>query len=986
MPLRAHPRLRRAGAVLHLYLLAGGLVSFLGWALDQPRLTDWFGTGISIQPNTAIATMLASAGLVAFAAGWRRTAAAIGAMLTLIGGSVLVEYVSGLDFGVDTLFLFDRTWGGTGVLSPGLMGGAAATSFTLLGVALALATRPGRWRRIAPFLALAPACIACLGLVGYAYGAHALYTVPRLTAIAAQTATFLLAGSVALVMSMPGHGPMRLFLDTSAGGLLARRAFPVILLVPFLIGLADVEADRSAFYEHEFGSALKTLAEMILLTGFLWGTASMLRRQVRARGQAQRALTASHERFYSVVDNLSDGFVILDREWRLTYVNSQAERMLRRRRAELLGRNCWQVWPAAVGGIAWRELHRCAAERCCVSFEEWLEESQRWFSTKAQPTLDGAIAVSFEDVTTRRQAEADLRQSRARLEKELADSRLLHRISTELIVEHDSTRFYDSIVETAAHIMSADFATIQRLHVETAELELLAWRGFTPKIVASWRRVGTQSRNASGEALRRGQRVVIGNVDASELIAGTVDLAAYRQIGVHALQCTPVISRGGTVIGMISTHWRTPYEPGERQFLLMEILARQAADIIEHRRAEEERERLLRNERAARTSAEQAARLKDEFLATLSHELRTPLHAVIGWSQLLRQDLLDADKARTAVEVIERNARLQAQLITDLLDISRITSGSMRLDARPAGLSGIVDAAIESVLPAASARGVRIERLPFKAPDLVNGDPARLQQIVWNLLSNAVKFTPRGGRVRVSVARAGPNVQVRVTDTGEGITPEFLPHIFERFRQADASSSRKQGGLGLGLAIVKELVELHGGRVRAASEGPGTGSTFVVELPLLVKSAESSVHGEAAAEQTCALHRLDGIRVLLVDDEPDALAMIRRNLEDDGAAVATASTAEAALEQLGEGGFDVMVSDIGLPGRDGYELLVEARTRGIRVPALALTAFARPQDRLRALASGYQSHLAKPVDTSELLTTVASLASQQAQAGSGVPA
>ena len=400
--------------------------------------------------------------------------------------------------------------------------------------------------------------------------------------------------------------------------------------------------------------------------------------------------------------------------------------------------------------------------------------------------------------------------------------------------------------------------------------------------------------------------------------------------------------------------------------------AKRRAEVTEALRvSRQELRELLESERAARTSAEHAARLKDDFLATLSHELRTPLHAVIGWAQILKKDLLQPDKARAAAEIIERNARLQAQLITDLLDISRIVSGNMRLELQAVDLSAVVEAAIESIMPEAQAKGVQIRRAIEPVPNSAQGDPARLQQVVWNLLSNAVKFTPAGGSVRVALTERGSRAEICVADTGQGIAPEFLPHVFKRFRQADPSPSRSHGGLGIGLAIVKQLVELHGGHIRVESGGIGKGTTFTIEVPL---RAQVLLVSEPQVEEDIeALRALAGVCILAIDDEADGLAMMRRILEDQGARVETALSAGAALDLLEAHTFDILVSDIGMPGQDGYEFISAVRQRGIETPALALTAFARPEDRVKVMRSGYQAHTSKPVDASELVITLSSL-------------
>jgi PAS domain S-box-containing protein len=416
-----------------------------------------------------------------------------------------------------------------------------------------------------------------------------------------------------------------------------------------------------------------------------------------------------------------------------------------------------------------------------------------------------------------------------------------------------------------------------------------------------------------------------------------------------------------------------------------------ARDVTERRRAEEERHRLLESERASRESAEEASRLKDVFLATVSHELRTPLTAIHGWALLLASGQLDAAGAARAVEVIERNARAQKQIINDLLDVSRIISGKMRLDVRRVELGAVVSAAVESVRLAAQAKEIELQISPAAPAAEVSGDPERLQQVFWNLLANAVKFTPAGGRVSVCLSRADGHAEVAVSDTGAGISPDFRPYVFDRFRQGDSSTTRDHGGLGLGLSIVRHLVELHGGTVKAESEGEGRGSTFTVELPLL-RNAEfglrnegqasgdrsDGVDGEESAARGPRPAILEGLRVLVVDDDVDALALVAALLRQHGARVATADSAGAALAALEHGGFDVIVSDIGMPERDGYDLIRELRAResargAAHTPAVALTAYARAEDRTRALAEGYQAHVAKPAEPEELLTVVAAL-------------
>ncbi|AEG93640.1 hybrid sensor histidine kinase/response regulator [Ramlibacter tataouinensis] len=407
-------------------------------------------------------------------------------------------------------------------------------------------------------------------------------------------------------------------------------------------------------------------------------------------------------------------------------------------------------------------------------------------------------------------------------------------------------------------------------------------------------------------------------------------------------------------------------------------------DVSRRQREAEEKLLLLDSERAARGEAERANAVKNDFLATLSHELRTPLGAILGWTQILRHKLPPhAPELLKGVDVIEHNARAQTRLIDELLDMSRIASGKLRLDLQPVAPVAFVEAAVDTVRPQAAAAGVWLDVQLDGTVGPVAGDPARLQQVVWNLLGNAVKFTPAGGTVRVRLAQHAGWVEIAVSDTGVGIRPEFLPHLFDRFRQADASTTRRFGGLGLGLSIVRHLVELHGGEVQADSAGEGAGACFTVRLPArspapawaVRESSEAAVPPARRAGEGISLA---GVRVLLVDDEPDTLDLMRRVLEECSAQVSTAGGALAALQMLAQQPFDVLVSDIGMPGVDGYELLRRLRERparaGGQVPAVALTAFVRPTDRLRVLQSGFAVHVAKPADPFEVVSAVARLA------------
>jgi signal transduction histidine kinase/CheY-like chemotaxis protein len=398
-----------------------------------------------------------------------------------------------------------------------------------------------------------------------------------------------------------------------------------------------------------------------------------------------------------------------------------------------------------------------------------------------------------------------------------------------------------------------------------------------------------------------------------------------------------------------------------------------------------DREGLLANEKAARMEAETSNRAKDIFLATLSHEMRTPLNAIVGWISILRAKGSEDEDVVEGLAVIERNTKAQVQLIGEVLDVSRIVSGKLRLEMRPCELVEIINAGIDVVRPGAEAREITLDVQLDPAASRATCDATRIQQVVWNLMSNAVKFTPKGGKIRVTLARDKSSLQIEVCDNGQGISPELLPYVFDRFRQADSSSRRKFGGLGLGLSIVKHLVEMHGGTVEARSRGEGQGSTFIVRLPIRavqipLSQDEALDEDVEAAVPALPLARLDGLRVLVVDDEADARRLLVKVLEGVGANVIAADSAGKALEALGDKrakpGIDVLVSDLGMPDQDGYDLIREVRRRGYHakeLPAVALSAFVHKDDARQAVLAGFQVHIPKPVDPHDLTAVIASL-------------
>jgi PAS domain S-box-containing protein len=551
-----------------------------------------------------------------------------------------------------------------------------------------------------------------------------------------------------------------------------------------------------------------------------------------------------------------------------------------------------------------------------------------------------SVLISLTDITRRKQFEEELKQ-------QVQVRETLARVGASLAAELDSDRLVQAVTDTATALTSAEFGALfynvtndagessQRFTVSGASREAL--EGF-PALTTT----------LGGPAFRSDGVVRIDDVREDE---------RFGDLRVRSYLAVPVISRAGEVLGGLFFGHSRPGVFEARHEQLAAGIASWAGLALD-------------NAGLYRT-AQVANRTKDEFLATLSHELRTPLNAVLGWSHMLSTGTLPSDLQRRAFEAIERNARAQAQLVDDLLDVSRIVSGRLSLTMSDVDLTAVVHSAIDTVRPAAAAKGVELE-IADQPPGrpIVAGDADRLRQVYWNLLSNAVKFTPRGGRIRVKVCVRDQAVEVIVADTGQGIPPEFLGHVFERFRQADSTASRRHGGLGLGLAIVRHLTEAHGGTVQAASPGDGRGATFTVRLPLRAMAARA----EARAAPTPTSTSLGGLSLLVVDDEPDAREFLRLLLEAHGARVATAGSAGEALEILLHQSVDALLADLGMPDQDGFSLIAavrELRPGGTLPPAIAVTAYAGIRERDRAMAAGYGWHVTKPVDADQLVSVVA---------------
>ncbi|MBL1201823.1 MAG: response regulator [Nostoc sp. GBBB01] len=631
----------------------------------------------------------------------------------------------------------------------------------------------------------------------------------------------------------------------------------------------------------------------------------------------------------TVLAGIQDQFFVLDRQWRYTFVNKQVVEVVGFSEEELLGRSIWEVFPDLGGSEFYTQVHRAIAEQTVVRFEYFYPRWNRWFENRIYPFNEGVsifvtdVSDVYEELRLRKQAQEALRESEERF-RLMADSTptLIWMSGTDKLCNYFNKTWLDFTGRTIEQEMGNGWT--QGVHPDDLQYCLDTYRNA----------FDTRQGFHMEYRLRRfdGQ---------------------YRWIfDVGVPRFTPE----GEFLGYIGS----------------------SIDITERKAVESERDRLLQLEQVARTEAERANRIKDEFLAVLSHELRSPLNPILGWANLLKTREFDSVTLKKAIATIERNAKLQAQLIEDLLDVSRILQGKLSLNMFPVSLAIVIDAALETVRLAAEAKNIQIHKTLDTCVERVLGDSSRLQQIIWNLLSNAVKFTPQEGRIDIQLQQVDTQAQIIVSDTGKGISPEFLPHVFEYFRQADSTTTRKFGGLGLGLAIVRHLVELHGGTIWVESLGEGQGATFTVRLPLIKKDLNQKQDNEFLDfDVSPATEILTGIEILVVDDDADTREFHAFVLEQAGAKVTTAESALEALQALAESKPDILVSDIGMPETDGHMLMRQVKALQLQqdkqILAIALTAYAGEINQKQALQSGFQKHISKPVEPDELVKAIANL-------------
>ena len=715
-------------------------------------------------------------------------------------------------------------------------------------------------------------------------------------------------------------------------------------------------------------------------------------RAKEALEQRTEELARSLAAMRATLEATTDGILVTDAQGRVTDSNEKFLKMWRLSRDLLAGDH--QQLVAAMG----RQLDRAPEYHARIAeiYGTWPAETrdtlvladgqvfERFTRIQFVDERNTGRVWSFRDITERRRTEEALRDETRVLE-------VLNKTGTTIASTLDLQALVQAVTDAATQLSGARFgAFFYNVTDENGDAFRLYTLSGLPR--SAFERFGQPRATQLFGPVFRGESPIRSDDVLRDERYGKIPPHHGMPPGhppVRSYLAVPVVSRAGAAIGGLFFGHPEPGIFNERAERIVVSVAAQAAVAIDNARLYEdirrvalEKERLFEAERTARAQAERMGKMKDEFLATLSHELRTPLNAMLGWSQILLSGRSHAEDFKRGLESIARNAKAQTRLIEDLLDMNRIVSGKVRLDVQPTDLGAVIDAALDSVRPSADSREIRLQKVIDPWAGTISGDPNRLQQIIWNLLSNAIKFTPKGGKVAVLLARVNSHVEITVHDSGCGIGAMFLPHVFDRFRQADSSTTRRHGGLGLGLSIVKQLVELHGGTVRAESAGEGRGATFIVSLPVAsvrLDAVATESREQPAGEQALfdVTARLDHVKVLVIDDEPDARELIERVLRQCGAVVSTAGDADVGLAMLAAQRPDVIISDIGMPEKDGYQFIREVRglapAAGGKTPAIALTAFARSEDRTRAMIAGYQVHISKPIEPHELVATVASL-------------
>ena len=874
------------------YAVAAGVTTLVGWAAGVPRLTSWKNDGISMFPNTAIAAIAAGfAVLSTRAAEQARLTRWLAFLVGTIGGLTLAEHVFGVDLGIDTLVLH-REWGQTAAAAPSRMGPPASIAFVLLGLALFLGTLDARRRAIAAGLAVTATAIATLSLTGHLYGAHEMYTIPRLTGISMQTATVIFALGLGMIATLPDREPMRTLVEQSAAGLLARRTLPAIVVAAVTLGWVRLMLQTQGLVDLAFGTAMRTLVELLLLMLLLWWTLSKVREHEQAHRRSETALEQKADELATLLETAAVGMHWVGPDGIILWANDAELRMLGYSRDQFVGHhvNQFHEEPAVVGDV-FAMLRR----------GERVTEYQTRMRCR-----DGTMKTVLLDATSHWDGDRFARAqcfTRDLTDRARADE---GRALLAAIIEASD----DAIVsKTLDGVVTSWNAAAQRIFDYTAE-EMVGQP--IERIIPFERR--DEERDILAR-LRRGERI-----DHFDTVRRAKD---GRSVDV-SLTISPVRDSLGRIIGA----------------------SKIARDVSDRKRLEVERE--------------EADRRKDEFIAMLAHELRNPLAPIQNATRLLELLAPGDPHLVQARDIIRRQVGHLTRMVDDLLDVSRITRGKVTLQKEPLTLDAMVSAAVEVARPLIDQRGHTLTVSHMDRTVRLEGDFARLVQVVSNLLTNAAKFTPAHGHITLATQQTGTRATIRVRDTGVGIPRDLQPQIFDLFVQADDTLARTAGGLGIGLTLVKRLVSLHDGTVEVRSEGEGKGAEFVVTLPAL----PASLQLPAPPADARLMAGSKSVRILLVEDNPDAAESLRVLLELAGHEVRVASDGLRALKVVDEFEPELAFIDVGLPGIDGYELASRLRA----LPScrstllIALTGYGRDEDKKRASDAGFDHHLTKPVD------------------------
>jgi PAS domain S-box-containing protein len=957
-----------------------GAAAFLGWTLGNEFLKRIHPSLVTMKANTAVCLML-----VAFSVLLnhdpetttlrRRLSQVCAAIVFLVGLLTLSQHIVGWDLGIDQV-LFVETKAQAGLSFPGRMGVAASLNFSLLGIALALMdARSKRWFRVSNVAVLTAVAITLLIFLHYFYGIESFEPVSPYLTIALHTVVAFLSVCTAILLARPDRGLAAMFLGNTSGAVVARRMWPVLLIV-ILLGWIRTNARSDGWFSAGFATAAFVLAILLLLAGLIWWTAVSLNRTDRERRLANLALQHSEARLSALLEQLPVGVGLTDPQGRILVSNSLLNAFVGDRipSADDALSTRWRGWDVEGRELPrseWPAARALRGEQVSGGMEFLYtadDGKQIWTRIVSVPFRDqadevGGVVLVVQNIDEQRRAEQRLD--------------VLVRVSDLIRTLRDPYELSYSVAQTVGIHLNVRRCLFNETDV-ARDLEIVH-RDYCDgaESVAGEHRISEYSSITSAD-MEQGKTVI--NFDSKIDPRTAADYErSYAPHGERAYVAVPLMRDGRWVASLWASDDR-PRQWSREEVSLLQSVAERTWTAIQKLRAEAEREQLLQREQEARDAAEKANQVKDEFLATLSHELRNPLNVILGYSELLLRmpEIERSTRLAQMAEALRRNAQSQSQLINDLLDLSRLQRGKISLNQETVSVAAIIDSAVETVRADASSKGIDIRLLGSDQLLLVDGDRLRLQQIAWNLLNNAVKFTPHGGSIDIGLKNDNGSAVLDVADTGQGIDPAFLPHVFEMFRQADSSNSRRHGGLGIGLALVQQLVQLHGGTIQAHSDGSNKGSRFTVRLPLLRETGplSSSVLAASAAAKLKIAPRTS---FLIVDDSEDTIGMLEQLLKMSGAKVTTATNGKDALRLASEHEYDVILSDISMPEMDGFEFLQRLRKIDGRqhVPVVAITGFGRSDDIERARAAGFYSHLTKPLNLDALAEVLAQLARHQ---------